>query len=326
MGIKKIFPYLCAIIVQIGFAGLGIIAKLALNAGMSHYTFSVYRNFIAAIVVAPFAFAFEKNTRPQITLSIFFKIFILALLQPVIDQNLYYGGLKYTSATVTAALCNVIPAMTFLLSWALRVERVNVKRLGSQAKIVGTIVTMSGAMIMTVVKGSVIALPWIKNKCNPEFVDVGNLHQNPIKGALMIAAACFSWSIFYILQAHTLKSYPAGFTLTSLICMIGAIQGVVLTLAVERGNNLVWSIGWNVKLFAAAYGGVICSGIGCYVEGWIMKKKGPVFLTSFNPLGMIIVAVLSSFFLAEQLNVGKVAGSLVIVFGLYLVLWGKSRE
>ncbi|KAL8498433.1 hypothetical protein ACS0TY_021675 [Phlomoides rotata] len=323
---KKTSPYFAAIILQFGYAGLGIIAKSALNEGMSHYTFSVYRNFVAAMVVAPFAFAFERKIRPRMTLSILYKIFILALLEPVIDQNLYYVGLKYTSATFTVALCNILPAMTFLLAWALRIERVNVKRLGSQAKIMGTIVTMSGAMIMTLVKGSVIALPWIKNKCNPQSVDDGNLHQNPIKGALMIGAACFCWSIFYVLQAITLKSYPAGFSLTGLICMIGAFQGSVLTLVVERGNTAIWSIGWNIKLLAATYAGVICSGVGYYVSGVIMNEKGPVFVTAFNPLNMVIVAVLSSFVLAEQLNIGKVAGSMVIVVGLYLVIWGKSKD
>lgn len=51
--------------------------------------------------------------------------------------------------------------------------------------------------------------------------------------------------------------------------------------------------------------GLICSGVGYYVSGVIMKEKGPVFVTSFNPLNMVIVAVMSSFILAEQLNVGK---------------------
>lgn len=51
--------------------------------------------------------------------------------------------------------------------------------------------------------------------------------------------------------------------------------------------------------------GVICSGIAYYVSGDIMRAKGPVFVTSFNPLNMVIVAVLSSFILAEQLNMGK---------------------
>ncbi|GFP99184.1 wat1-related protein at2g39510 [Phtheirospermum japonicum] len=272
---------------------------------MSHYTFSVYRNVIATVVVAPFALVLERKIRPRMTFSVLYKIILLALLEPVIDQNLYYVGMKYTTATFTSAMCNVLPAITFLLAWALRFERVNVRRLHSQAKIVGTIVTVGGAMIMTLVNGSVIGLPWTKTKPGSQSADDEKAHQNPVKGALMITSACFCWSIFYILQATTLKSYPAGLSLTSLICMVGALQGAVLTLVVERSNAAIWSIGWDIKLLAYVYGGIICSGVTYYVSGVIMKEKGPVFVTSFNPLNMIIVAVTSSFVLAEQLNVGK---------------------
>ncbi|KAI3453709.1 hypothetical protein Pfo_010372 [Paulownia fortunei] len=324
--VKQIKPYLAVIFLQFGYAGFAIIAKSALNQGMNHYTFSVYRNVIATVVVAPFALVLERKIRPRMTFSVLYKIILLALLEPVIDQNLYYVGMKYTTATFTAAMCNILPTITFLLAWVLRLERVNVRRLHSQSKIVGTFVTVGGAMIMTLVKGSVIGLPWTKLKTNPQFSDDGKAHQNPVKGALMITAGCFCWSIFYILQAITLKSYPAGLSLTSLICMAGALQGAVLTLVVERANVAIWSVGWDTKLLAYVYGGVICSGVAYYVSGIIMKEKGPVFVTSFNPLNMIIVAVMSSFILAEQLDVGKVTGAMVIVVGLYLVIWGKTKD
>ena len=58
--VRELRAYLGAIFLQFGYAGLGIIAKLALNKGMSNYTFAVYRNLVAAIVVAPFAFALER--------------------------------------------------------------------------------------------------------------------------------------------------------------------------------------------------------------------------------------------------------------------------
>ncbi|XP_047970453.1 WAT1-related protein At2g39510-like [Salvia hispanica] len=324
--VRKLRPYLAAILLQFGYAGLGIIAKSALDKGMSHYTFAVYRNIAAAVVVAPFAFAFERKIRPRMTLSIFVKIFLLALLEPVIDQNLYYIGLKITTATFAAAMCNTVPALTFLLAWLMRLESVNVRRLHSQAKIMGTIVTVGGAMIMTIVKGSIIELPWTKGNSNSTSIAQENDPQQFIKGAMMIGAACLCWSFFYILQAITLKSYPAGLSLTGLICMLGALQGAVLTLVATRGNAQIWSIGWDTTLLASVYSGLICSGVGYYVSGVIMKEKGPVFVTSFNPLNMVIVAVMSSFILAEQLNVGKVAGATVIVIGLYLVIWGKTRD
>lgn len=72
--------------------------------------------------------------------------------------------------------------------------------------------------------------------------------------------------------------------------------------------------------------GIVCSGFTYYIQGVIMKDRGPVFVTAFSPLSMVIVAVLSSFILAEQMTLGRVLGAVVIVAGLYLVIWGKSKD
>ena len=51
--------------------------------------------------------------------------------------------------------------------------------------------------------------------------------------------------------------------------------------------------------------GIISSGITYYVQGLVMKTKGPVFVTAFNPLCMVIVAALGSLILAEELHLGR---------------------
>uniref|UniRef100_M1CWJ0 Auxin-induced protein 5NG4 n=1 Tax=Solanum tuberosum TaxID=4113 RepID=M1CWJ0_SOLTU len=247
--VKEGKPYLAVTLLQFGYAGSAIIAKSALNHGMSHFTFAVYRNVFATIVFAPFALLFER---------------------PVIDQNLYYTGLRYTTATSAAAMCNLLPALTFLLAWILRLERVNIKRLSSQAKIIGTTVTFGGAMIMTLIGGPTIGLPWTRHHLN--IIPSSPTDLQPIKGALFIAAGCICWACFYNLQ------------------------------------------------------GMVTSGVGYYVSGLIMKEKGPVFVTAFNPLNMVIVAILGSFILSEELNLGRVLGGAIIVIGLYLVIWGKSKD
>ncbi|GLT92494.1 hypothetical protein SLE2022_103290 [Rubroshorea leprosula] len=57
-----------------------------------------------------------------------------------------------------------------------------------------------------------------------------------------------------------------------------------------------------------------------------MKERGPVFVTVFSPLCKVIVAVMSSFILAEQMFLGRVIGAIIIIVGLYLVLWGKCID
>ncbi|CAN8284804.1 unnamed protein product [Cochlearia groenlandica] len=319
-------PFITVISLQFGYAGLSIIAKFALNRGMSPHVLAAYRHIVATIFIAPFAFYLDRKVRPKMTLPIFFKILLLGLLEPTIDQNLYYTGMKYTSATFTAAMTNVLPAFAFIMAWIFRLETVNIRKIRSQAKILGTIVTVCGAMLMTLVKGPLIPLPWANPNQNHQDSSNLGIKQDLTKGALLIAIGCTCWAGFINLQAITLKSYPVELSLTAYICLMGSIESTIVALFIERENPSAWSIQLDSKLLAAVYGGVICSGIGYYVQGVIMKTRGPVFVTAFNPLSMVIVAVLGSIILAEVMFLGRILGAIVIVLGLYSVLWGKSKD
>ncbi|MBA0607825.1 hypothetical protein Godav_020088, partial [Gossypium davidsonii] len=87
-----------------------------------------------------------------------------------------------------------------------------------------------------------------------------------------------------------------------------------------------WKIGWDSRLLAATYSGIVCSGITYYVQGVVIRERGPVFVTSFSPLCMIITAALGAIILAEKLHLGSILGAIIIVLGLYTVVWGKSKD
>ncbi|KAG6413160.1 hypothetical protein SASPL_125864 [Salvia splendens] len=158
-------------------------------------------------------------------------------------------------------------------------------------------------MMVTFMRGRAIELPWM-HKSN--HAATGKEGEDPIKGA-----------------AITLKVYPTGVSLTAATCTIGAVVGTALTLGVEKGNTAIWALGWDAKLLAY---GIFNSGMGFYLAGVVINAKGPVFVTAFNPLNLIIVAILSSFIFAEQMRVGMARGAVVTVVGLYMVIWGKKKD
>ncbi|KAL1819705.1 hypothetical protein ACET3Z_014574 [Daucus carota] len=330
MSASKVFmrakPFLAVLFLQFGLAGMDILSKAALNEGMSNYVFVVYRHAIATIVIAPFAVILDKKVRPKMTKAMFGKIMLLGLLEPVIDQNLYIMGMKNTTATFAAAMCNVLPAITFVIACIFGLEKVKLKSMRSQAKVGGTLTTVGGAMLMTLVKGPVIDLIWTRGRTHQLQGSGGVDLQHSVRGSLMITVGCFSWACFMVLQAITLETYPAELSLTAWICLMGTVEGAAVAFVMERGNAAVWALNLDTKLLAAVYSGVFCSGLAYYVQGIIMKDRGPVFVTAFNPLSMIIVAVLGSFILGEQMYLGRVIGAVVIVAGLYLVVWGKSKD
>lgn len=49
----------------------------------------------------------------------------------------------------------------------------------------------------------------------------------------------------------------------------------------------------------------LVSGLAYYVIGWASKARGPVFVSAFNPLSMVIVAILSSFVFFEKMYLGR---------------------
>ncbi|KAK2388168.1 nodulin MtN21 /EamA transporter family protein [Trifolium repens] len=324
---RKLKPYLAILSLQFGYSGMYIITMVSFKHGMSHWILSVYRHVVAAIIITPFALVLERKIRPKMTLPIFLRIVALGFLEPVLDQNLYNMGMKMTSTTFASATVNVLPAITFIMALTFRLESVNWKKFHSVAKVIGTVITVSGAMVMTLYKGPAFqiikgggAIDHHGGAANDEPSD-----QNWVMGTVMLISSCCSWAGFFILQSFTLKKYPAELSLTAWICLMGIIEGSIASLIFERDMS-VWIIGWDSRLLACVYSGVICSGMAYYVQGVVTRERGPVFVTSFSPLCMIITAALGSLVLAEQVHLGSILGAIVIVTGLYTVVWGKSKD
>lgn len=79
-------------------------------------------------------------------------------------------------------------------------EKVNLRRLRSQAKIIGTLVTVGGAMMMTLIKGPMLNLPWTKeNNNSPHSYSSHGNKQEPVKAAIVITISSICSSAFTIL-------------------------------------------------------------------------------------------------------------------------------
>jgi drug/metabolite transporter (DMT)-like permease len=269
------------------------------------------------------------------TLRIFLKIMGLAILEPVLDQNLYYMGAKLTSAGFASALVNILPAVTFLLAVLLRMEKVRLRSLHSQAKIAGTVFTVAGAVLMIMYHGPVVQFPWSSSASGSagHHVDgaaaaaaTASSASSWLNGTVMLVGSCVCWSGFFILQNNTLQSYPAELSLTALICVLGSAMSGAVALVAERRDMSVWVIGFDTRLFTAVYSGIVCSGVAYYVQGLVTRARGPVFVTAFQPLCMIITAVLGSTILKEEITLGSVIGAVIIVVGLYALIWGKGGD
>jgi drug/metabolite transporter (DMT)-like permease len=317
---EKFMPHLSQVAIQVAFAGMNILNKVALEHGMNNFVFVTYRQIIATLAIAPLAYYFERNQRPALTLSIFCQIFLLALGGITIGQNFFLAGLYYTNPTFASAIMNLIPPVTFVMATILRWENVDIRSMRGQAKVLGIIISVGGAMVMTLYRGPEIKM------LNDNLKTYKSNENNRILGSILLFGAVITWSAWIVFQAPVVKKYPAQLSLTAIMCMLGAVQTGVIALICEHKTTSVWVIGWNIKLLTYVYSGVICSAFAIFVQAWCIHIKGPVFVAVFDPLCIVIVAILQYFVLRQDLHTGCMVGAMLILAGLYLVLWGKAED
>ncbi|XP_020524201.1 WAT1-related protein At2g39510-like isoform X2 [Amborella trichopoda] len=300
-------PYMMMMVLQLGLGTGDIVSKGALEGGMSYHVFVVYRHAVTTLILSPLAFFLERKTRPPLTRPIFFKLCLLALCGYTVAQNAYFAGLFYSSPTVTSAMNNLCPAITFILAIIFRMEKVNTKTHRGQAKVLGTLICLGGAMTFIFYKGYLF--PPLKDSS----IDIHGLNSHSgathaksdwVKGSSFVILAMLCWSVFLILLTSLCKDYPAPLSMNAWIFCFVVIQSAAVAVIFERTAS-PWALDWDLKLLAYVYNGVLVSAIGYSLQTWCISKKGPVFVALFFPLQLIIAAILSALILRERLHLGR---------------------
>ncbi|XAR64156.1 hypothetical protein NMG60_11024396 [Bertholletia excelsa] len=321
--------HISMLLLQFGYAGFHVVSRAALNMGISKLVFPVYRNILALLLLLPFAYFLEKKERPPLTLNFAVQFFLLAVVGITANQGFYLLGLDHTSPTFASAIQNSVPAITFLMAALLRIEQVRLNRKDGQAKVLGTILCVAGASVITLYKGPTIYSPAQPLHSAPTLVAWLGLGDASGKswtlGCIFLIGHCLSWSGWLVLQAPVLKKYPARLSFTSYQLFFGLIQFLIIAAFLERDSQ-AWLVHSGGELFSVFYAGVIASGIAFAVQIWCIDRGGPVFVAVYQPVQTLVVAIMSSIALAEEFYLGGIIGAVLIIAGLYFVLWGKSEE
>ncbi|CAL5418982.1 unnamed protein product [Camellia sinensis] len=226
-------------------------------------------------------------------------------------QILMYIGIGYSSPTMASAMNSLVPAFTFILALVTsssqqlhhrrlclrlrlrtRMEKLDLKVQSSQAKSIGTILSITGAYIVVFYQGP----PILFSRPLP------NLHS-------------FSVS----LQSNWIVGdYPAEMVVTLFGCIFVTILSAIVALIVERDPN-AWTLKPDVELITIVYSAVFMVSIRSVIYAWVCRIKGPVFVSTFRPLGMAFAVFMGVTFLKDTLHIGS-------VIGLYAVMWEKANE
>lgn len=322
------YPIFIMLAIDFAFAISNILLKKIIMDGMNHLVFITYRQAISTIFLAPVAFFLEKNTRPKLTPQIFCNLFLSAIVGASVTQYLFLLGMEYTSATFSCAFLNMVPVVTFLMALPFRLETINIKHGSGIAKALGTLVCVGGAFLLTFYKGMPLVHFSDQQSVSSSLkgdISSSKLKERWILGSLALFGGTLLWSSWFLLQTFIGKKYPCKYSSTVIMTFFSAMQSAVLTFSMDRRLS-IWVPKEKIDMLSILYAGLIGSGM-CYVGmSWCVKKRGPVFTAAFSPLVQVMAAIFDVPILHEQLHLGSVIGSAIVIAGLYFLLWGKNRE
>ncbi|KAL3750998.1 hypothetical protein ACJRO7_011904 [Eucalyptus globulus] len=200
-------PFVGMIMVVLVQASSMVVAKMAMSDGLNKYTLAFYCNALSSLVLLPCPFIISRRSGscPPLTFSVLRKIFLLALVGSA-SQICGYAGIDYSSPVLGTAMMNLIPAFTFILAVISRMEKLNWKGSSSQAKLVGTVASILGALVITLYKGpTILRLPSLPSFVHPRhLVSLLSRQLNWVLGGFLLTAEAF----FVIIVVHYAGIYP----------------------------------------------------------------------------------------------------------------------
>ncbi|XP_024008007.1 WAT1-related protein At1g68170 [Eutrema salsugineum] len=300
-------PVVLMLVVQVALAGVNIFFKLAISSGVSVPVLISYRFLLSSAIMVPLAFFFNRGA---------------------LVYNLYLECMALTSATFMSAVTNLLPAITFVVGISVRLEKLEFETAEGKLKVFGTLVGLGGVMLFTFYKG--FSIDFLKSDINllphnnTSHVALPKSDRH-VLGACLALAGCVSNAIWIIIQAKMSETLPCHYASTGLMSVMAFFQSTVYALCVERDWSQ-WKLGWDIRLWTVAYSGTLGTALIVTLTAISLRLRGPLFVAAFNPLMLIIVALAGTLFLDEMLYLGSVLGAILIVCGLYVVLWGKHKE
>ncbi|XP_030477866.2 WAT1-related protein At4g28040 [Cannabis sativa] len=315
-------PVLCMVMLQGLYAGLALFTKAALMRGMSPRVFMVYRQIVATLLLAPLVSLsrWKKPNKVSLGLKGFALIFLNALIGITANHNAFFQGLKLSSSSISTAMVNLMPAITFVMASLIGLEKVNVGSLRGIAKIIGTIMCIGGAIVMGLVKG-----PTLLNSPQSSSSSSSIAPQNLLLGCLFLFICCCCWSFWIIMQVPISTICPDHSYTTLWMCFLATIQSAIFAVSIDHTKSEAWLLTSHLEIGSCIYAGIVAS-LSFTLQTWCVSQRGPVFSAIFNPLATVITTIIATSFLHEELYIGSLIGGFTVIIGLYVVLWGKAKE
>nr|AAC62788.1 F11O4.14 [Arabidopsis thaliana] len=276
------------------------LVKKVLDGGINHMVIATYRLGISTLFLLPVAYFWERAS---------------------LMQYFYLLGLSYTSATLGSAFWAIMPSLTFVMALIFGFEKLSLKTKIGYGVVLGTLISLVGGLLLTMYQG-------IPLTNSPEQAANSNNHtghENWIKGCFFLLTGVVLFSSWMLIQAKINVKYPCPYSSTVILSVFGTLQCALLSLIKTRHLE-DWILRDELTIITVVIAGVVAQGMCTVGMSWCIKQQGPVVSSSFSPVVLMSATVFDFLILHREIYLGSVIGSVVVVIGLYIFLWSRSKQ
>ena len=288
---KRFLPHLIAFIVVAIWGVTFVCTKLLLLGGLTAAQIFILRFIIAYLLLL--GYSLSKGIH---WLSNSWRDELNMMALGVFGGSLYFltenSAMNYTTTTNTSIIVSLCPLFASAIIGAFyKTERLN------RWQTVGTVMAALG-VIMVVMNGHFV------------------LHLSPLGDALAFGA-CMCWAFYSLLIIPVSKRYPTVF-ITRKVFFYGLLS-MIPYIILHPDLNIQLVINKPTLLANLLFLGCVASML-CYVAwNWVLKRLGAVVATNYVYLNPVTTIVFAWMVLNEQITVWFIIGTVLILYGMYLV-------
>ena len=288
---KRFLPHFIAFIVVAIWGVTFVCTKLLLLGGLTAAQIFILRFIIAYLLLL--GYSLSKGIH---WLSNSWRDELNMMALGVFGGSLYFltenSAMNYTTTTNTSIIVSLCPLFASAIIGAFyKTERLN------RWQTVGTVMAALG-VIMVVMNGHFV------------------LHLSPLGDALAFGA-CMCWAFYSLLIIPVSKHYPTVF-ITRKVFFYGLLS-MIPYIILHPDLNIQLVINKPTLLANLLFLGCVASML-CYVAwNWALKRLGAVVATNYVYLNPVTTIVFAWMVLNEQITVWFIIGTVLILYGMYLV-------
>ncbi len=290
---------LLAIVGSIAFSGKAIIVKLAYRYGVDAVTLIMYRMLFALPIFAGMAW-WSSRGKEALTRNDWLGILGLGFTGYYLASYLDFAGLAYISAALERLILYLNPTLVLILGWLLYKKKMSARQIGAMA--------LSYAGILLVF-GHEISIQSISTMDN----------DNTAWGAVLVFGSAVSYAIYLSYSGEMVKrlgSLRLVGLATTVACLLCIAQFLVLRplSAMAVAPQVI-----GLSLLNAT----LCTALPVLAVMMAIERVGAPLAAQTGMIGPLSTILMGVFILGEPLNSWIMAGTVLVLAGVYLV--SRSR-